>query len=362
MSAASPADLILAEDIRRKMISDLALDEENDCDWRAILDLLDDLPGSISAAEFLHAGLTTGGEVVSLASAMILFGNMNALKHLILDNKLGLVVDDFCRWRRASDSLPEYSSLAHTAVNKTSHNSLRMAFRLTPYDAKTDVKTGERGSCTLAELHFEALNRAVNSSSYDQGSYNCAYVLQEHGVPLTSASYTKNPVATALLGETWYESLAVGLAAMLRKYYEAGHFDLNAPLDGSTLGDLGVGGLTPLEAAIKLNNPLAAKELLALGCDYRASLENDQKDLAPLNATIASKTGPAASATPPEATVHDLIDLVRSYSVSNEDEMIACVVAGLMESEIAARTADAAAPAATTPAAPSSRRAHRASL
>lgn len=138
---------------------------------------------------------------------------------------------------------------------------------------------------------------------------------------------------------------------MFLAHHAAGYVDLDVHLCPAAAR---VDELAPLAAAIKLGNSTAARLLLALGCDYSSMIATTENDLAHLMPGYPGSTG---------GTKEDLIELVRSHNLTNEDEMLASVAAGIMDREITERMANSAnsAPAAAADS-PIKRRANRASL
>lgn len=316
----------------REQVVTIANVSSDPFDVPAINSLFDEVAAHMPVSRFVRGGFSGLIRSKSLANIMVAAGNIDGLERLASENKHGVTLEDLCSWQRQPefDSACEYVSLAETAFGQVSAEGLALALKLRPNDPSLS-KLQDADSTALQTMHYRALRRAMNLSqpAAAQKYLDCAQLLQEHGAPFLSSTSQRNPVASALLSGEWKPELAGSLSALLRKYHAAGQFDLDEPLDPSFRS---VGDMAPLVAAIKNGNAVAAKDIIALGCNYKTLMYGNKDE--------------------------DILHFVRLNNLANEAEMLSSITAGFMEREIS----EATAARTSSPTQASSRRTLRAAL
>ena len=296
----------------REQVVTIANVSSDPFDVPAINSLFDEVAAHMPVPRFVRGGFSGLIRSKSLANIMVDAGNIDGLERLVSENKHGVTLEDLCSWQRQPefDAGGEYVSLAETAFGQVSAKGLALALKLRPNDPSLS-KLHDGNSTALQTMHYRALRRAMNLSqpAAAQKHLDCAQLLQEHGAPFLSSTSQRNPVASTLLSAGWKPELAESLSALLRKYHSAGQLDLDEPLDPSFRS---VGDMAPLVAAIKNGNAVAAKDLIALGCNYKALMYGTKDE--------------------------DILHLVRSNNLANEAEMLSSITAGFMEREISEAT------------------------
>lgn len=380
----SENDIMVAANTRTEVARLIHLDSTSLSTWKhrklgvsRVLMMIDHLPLSINVVDFFRGGfcLDPGRPkfLSSMADGLVARGQMAAIEQIVGDNKFGLTVDDLCCKQRLISGKPwpgafEYESLADISVKNSSAEALRLAFKLSPGGGvrpSSAVSTGASISSSLSDLHLVTLNRAImvfgmNDAVQRSSRYiECVKVFIENGVRavVDDPDEPVNRLARTLMADRWVPEMAHEFLSLLRQYHDSGQLDISTPIESSPSD---IGGLSPLAAAMRKGNSLAAKEFISLGCDYEATLESAKSAKSAkvwgqrqqVESNPADGIGASAGAGGKQG---DLLDLVRSYDlgVDKESEMLASLTSALMEREInAARPGDALAP----------RRARRAAL
>ena len=363
--APSDNDLMVAANTRSEVARLIHLDSTTLSTWRhrtldvsRVLMMLVHLPPSVNVVDFFRGGfcMNPGRSkfLSSMADGLVERGQMAAIEQIVADNKFGLTVDDLCCKQRVMTVKPwpgafEYESLADVSVKHSSADALRLAFKLSPGGGvrpSSAVSAGASISSSLSDLHLVTLNRAImvfgmNDAVQRSSRYiECVKVFIENGVRavVDGPDEPVNRLARTLMTDRWVPQLAHEFLSLLRQYHASGQLDINTPIEA---GSSDIGGLSPLAAAIRKGNSLAAKEFISLGCDCEATLESAKSARSTRGPRQKVESGPgteSGASAGAGGKQGDLLDLVRSLDlgVDTENEMIACVTSALMERAISA--------------------------